>query len=62
LIIRNEDLPKIRNFKVEAIHNEDGYQTASNNLTFIEDKGEPYVCQLNHETSFKFDINVILIS
>ena len=58
MIIRNEDLPKINNFKVEAIHNENGYQIATNNLDFIEDKSDPYIVKLNHENSFKFQINV----
>lgn len=57
-MFKNEELPKIRNFKVEAINNENGFQTASYNLTFIEDKSEAYTVKLNHENPFRFKINV----
>ena len=56
--MKNEELPKIRKFNVESINNETGFNMATNNVTFMEDKSEPYEVKLNYETPFSFQIKV----
>lgn len=52
--MRNEELPKIRKFNVEAVNNENGFKMATNNLTFLEDNTDPYEVKLNTDIPFQF--------
>ena len=56
--MRNEDIPKIRKFTVEAVNNENGFKMATNNLNFLEDKTDPYEVKLNYKLPFQFQTEV----
>jgi len=60
--MRNDQLPKVRKFVVEAVNNENGFKMATNNLTFLEDKAEPYSVKMNSRTPFQFETKVLLFA
>lgn len=59
IIIRNEDLAKVRQFTVEVVTNNTGFSTATNNIAFTEDHEQEYKVNIKESLHFKFNIKVL---